>query len=391
MNRLPWKPMVLIGLLTFLLLAGACSGAQTPAGPAAPAPTTPGRGPAASTGAAQAQQQWDRLIAAAQKEGLVIVGMQLGPEVRQAMSEGFKAKYGISIDFVVGRAAENIPKLTAQRQSGLYLMDVYIDGLSSQLQLKEAGLLDPLEPLVVLPEVADPKMWVGGSINFIGKDKYALTFSSSPFKILAANTQTVKPDEVKSYKDLLAPKWKGQLALQDPTVSGAGNLALTVLVWNLELGEDFLDSLARQEPVISRNNRQLIEWVARGKYPLILGPDSSLLNEFAKSGAPLKPIWPVEGTGLSGGFGDLSVINRAPHPAAAQVFINWLLTKEGQTTINKAWGSQSARVDVIPDWIEPEYRIQPGYKYVQTDTEANAELRIKMMEMAKAKLGHLFQ
>ena len=93
------------------------------------------------------------------------------------------------------------------------------------------------------------------------------------------------------------------------------------------------------------------------------------MTEFRKAGAPVGWIVPAEGTYLSGGSTSLSLINKPAHPHAAQVFINWLLTKEGATILAKETLFQSARLDVPTDFLSPEEMRDPAQKYFIGETE----------------------
>ncbi len=337
------------------------------------------------------QQEWDSLVNAARKEGKVVISVSIGPGPRDALAQSFYEKYGISLDFVVGRSGELLPKFAAERGAGLYLMDVHLDGISSQLDMWKGGLIEPLsiEPALLLPEVRDPKVWMGGKMNLIGKDRYALSFFSRPTITLVINSELVKPEEIRSYRDLLDPKWRGKLVMQDPTVGGAGSVVMSVLAHDI-MGIDFLKELAKQEPLITRDARQQIEWTARGKYPIMMAPDSSVLADFMKAQAPLKVVWPIEGTSLMAGHGVLSFYSKAPHPAARKVFTNWVLTREAQTIFARAAGTISSRVDVsAEDWIGTDSLIQAGYNYVQVDTEEGAVQMVKTRALAKEIFGHL--
>ncbi len=144
----------------------------------------------------------------------------------------------------MGRSAEVTPKLVRERSAGLYLADVIGAGATSMiLETKPTGILAPLEPMLVLPEVMDPKVWSGGQL-FIDKGKFIKPMSADFSRSVARNTDLVKEGEIKSLLDLLDPKWKGKIVLSDPTAGGggAGNswLTLMVTVWGLEKTKDYL-------------------------------------------------------------------------------------------------------------------------------------------------------
>ncbi len=314
------------------------------------------------------QNEWNRTVAAGTKEGKVVIYTTAIPATRTSVADVFKKRYNITVEYIVGRGSELLPKLTQERKAGLYLADLYIAGATTQVNdMKPRGMLDPLKPLLILPEVTDPKGWWAGRLYFCDKEaQYALGFSLYAVGSMAQNTDLVKPQEIKSYKDFLNPKWKGKLVLGDPTVPGSG-LRLFSTVGGYIMGMDYMRELAKQEPLITRDQRQATEWVARGKYPIVIGIVQEVIESFKKVGAPLNYISPSEGTWLSSSPGVISLINKSAHPNAAKVFLNWLLTKEGQTVYSRASGIQSARVDVPTDHLDADWLRDPAAKYLFAD------------------------
>jgi ABC-type Fe3+ transport system substrate-binding protein len=72
---------------------------------------------------------------------------------------------------------------------------------------------------------------------------------------------------------------------------------------------------------------------------------------------------------ISGGFGSISLINKAPHPSAAKVFLNWFLSREGQTSWQRNVDSNSLRVDIAKDYMSDWQSKVPekGKEYIMTD------------------------
>ncbi|MDP2725495.1 MAG: hypothetical protein Q8O44_04385 [Syntrophales bacterium] len=109
-----------------------------------------------------------------------------------------------------------------------------------------------------------------------------------------------------------------------------------------------------------RNRRLLIEWLARNKYSIAIGADTQFYGEFKANGAPVAYLKLSEGSSASAGAGCLAMLQRAAHPNASLVLVNWLLTKEGQTIFQKAFGAPSVRLDVDMTGIEPTFIPQEG-------------------------------
>ncbi|MBI4332665.1 MAG: extracellular solute-binding protein [Chloroflexi bacterium] len=358
MKRLCWS--VMVAILT-VLVVGACRLEERPA--PAPPPGTP----AIAIPAAPWQQEWERILAEARKEETVTWYSFTGAVPRDIIGRILSEKYGIKVDFMAVRSVELFPKVVNERKAGLFIPDVLSGGPGAMVvNFKPSGFLDPIESAVVLPEAKDPAGWLGGQIRFIDKGpSRIISFVASLDNPLAINTEMVQPGELKSYQDLLLPKWKGKIVFNDPSVDGPG------LSWYFavkeSLGLDYLRQLAKQELVVIIDQRLQAEWLARGKYAIWLAPSDGPLSQFRQSGAPVQYLMPVEGTALSSGGGSVALMNRAPHPNAARVFINWLLSREGQAIWQKGAGQQSARLD-LPDAFAGNAR-QEGVKYVWISDE----------------------
>lgn len=311
---------------------------------------------------------WDKALQEGKKEGTVVIYSTGGGEVR-VLATAFQKKYGIAVESVVGRGAELTARLSSERKAGLYLVDLYLGGSGTAIvDWKGMGALAPIEPILILPEVLRPDVWYTGKLIFLDKQKLVvkgLAYASVP---LAINTNLVKPDEIKSYKDLLNPRWKGKIVMNDPTTRGTGGK--TAATVGLELmGWDFMEALAKQEPVIVRDQRLQIEWLAQGKYAIAFAPLTTPLAEFIKAGAPIKELTPVEGSHYTGGVGNIALVDRAPHLNATKIFVNWYLSREGQTLMSQETLNPSARLDVSTAGMDESRILKPGLKYVDSDSE----------------------
>ncbi|MBI4333191.1 MAG: extracellular solute-binding protein [Chloroflexi bacterium] len=340
------------------------------------------------------ERGWDKTVAEGKKEGSVLMYTSAGPEARKELSNAFKEKFGINLEWVAGTGPEVVKKLLSERQAGLFLADGVITGATTMLNtLKPENIFEPLDQMLVLPEVTDPKVWRGERMPFMDKDHQVISFIAGYRTYIAVNTDTVKEGEIKSYTDLLDPRWKGKLALDDPTMAGPGSQWLTILltrVWDVDKGKEFIRNLVKQEPAISRNWRLQVEWVARARYPVGLATMREPTAEFIASGAPLKWVRVAEGGDLSPGTGNIALVKRAANPRAATVFLNWLLTHEGQTALVRGFGSPSARMDVSTAGLDPFTVALPGEKVFWVD-ESFYLSRPQVIEMAKELFAPLLK
>lgn len=345
--------------------------------------------PPVQLGAAPAAQvsEWDKLIGAAKKEGTVVIYTSAGSTLTRAMQKGIKDRYGLDLEFLPGRGEELTAKLKAERGAGLYLADLLIGGSTIPIVLmKPNGLLDTLEPLLMLPEVTDAKLWWGGGLLWLDKDRTTLAFVNWPVAPMVINTSLITTEEIKSYNDLLNPKLKGKIVIDDPTVSGIGSKNVGFMAAT-SMGWDFVRELAKQNPTIQRDARLAIEGLAQGKYSVYIGAKPELVQDVKRAGAPVAYVIPKEGTYLTSGSGSIAAFSKMAHPNASKLFVNWLLTKEGQTIFSQAYGVPSARLDVPTDTFDPISVPKPGVQYVRGDAENFVSTQPEAMRMAGEILG----
>jgi ABC-type Fe3+ transport system substrate-binding protein len=332
--------------------------------------------------------KWDKVLADAKKEGKVAVAGPPGTSYREVM-RGFEKKYPeIALEFQSFTPAPFTARFAKERQAGQYLWDIYITGPTSfDVSAKKAGEIDPLRPLLILPEVLDEKVWLGGFAKaFLDSEKqYIFAFQAEVTPQVQVNREFIPESELNSVKGLLNPKWKGKIVIDDPRVDGAGSGRIAL--WTGQMGEEFVRALLKQDVGLTREGRQLADWLASGKYPIAIGANDTEIGNLKKLGVGLK-IEPLAGKlaeawRMSTGWGAVRLINKAPRSNAAAVFINWLLSREGQTAWATVAGRPSRRTDVQRvSGLSPE----PGVDYFDIDREERLALRDKAREIAKEVL-----
>ena len=219
---------------------------------------------------------------------------------------------------------------------------------------------------MVLPEVLDQSKWFEGRHYFADKEgKYLLKYALNPGVDVSYNTKLVNPDSIKSYWDLLDAKWKGKIVAYDPRARGSR--LFSYFYYNPELGPRYLRRLfSEMDLTASRDRRQMTDWLAAGKFAIALrtAPDASNLDDAKTQGLPVNWFTPghfKEAVGISGGPAHVGVVNRAPHPNAAKLFINWFLSREGQLmaqniAAKQGEGIDSLRIDIPKDMVPPTFR-----------------------------------
>jgi iron(III) transport system substrate-binding protein len=297
--------------------------------------------------------EWEKILDAAKKEARVVVSIPTSAELRKEFENGFKKAFpGIELELNVARGSSNINKIAEEQNAGVQSIDVHMGGTTSIITgLLAPNFLEPVMPSMVLPEVKDPKYWWGGHLWADNAKKFIYSFTAYMTETIWYNTALVKPEEINSWDNLLDPKWKGKIAILDPRSPGSGesNWAFLLRI----KGEQFLAKLAAQEMLVGRNLRQLGEAVARGKSAISIGVSYYTYQPFIKAGLPVKSISNIkEGYYAGSGSGNLAIVKNAAHPNAAKVFVNWLLSKEGQSAVTKALGQPTRRFDVDTKWTK---------------------------------------
>ena len=299
------------------------------------------------------QEEWERAVTAAKKEGTVAVMGPTGTHRRDVLTLPFQKKYGINVLYRGERGSGATPLVGTQQRAGFYMWDLLIGGTTTGLTgLGPMGAFQPMDPFLILPEVKNPKNWRGGSLEFVDPGHQMLVMSPSQRGTLFVNRDMVKPGEIKSYKDLLDPKWKGKIVVDDPRTPGPGQATFAFFYMHPDLGPDFIRALARQNILVIKNYRLEIDFVGQGKYPILIGTSDSMAEARMKQGVPLRIVDPrelKEGSDISPAAGNVAVFTQAPHPNATKVYLNWLLSKEGQTKFVRKAGYISNRLDVPTD------------------------------------------
>lgn len=333
------------------------------------------------------QERWKKTVAAAEAEGELIVAGPAGSLWREHLLSFGKAYPKINIKVTPFAGRDFWPRLMKEREVGQHLWDIRVGGAETQVyQLIKVNGLASVRDMFILPEVADEGNWRGGFDHMFldNAKRYVPAFTAYSSPLAYYNTKVIRPDELKSFDDLLNPKWKGKIALADPR---GGSIAVSMAIVYQKFGEDFTRKLLTdQAPVIVKNPRQMLGWFVSGQYPIAMGIPNTSFLEFEQKGIEI-PAGKVSGLDIwSVGVGSVQVPEPRPHPNATIVFVNWLLSKETQQTIMKAVELNSRRKDVAPN--DPDRVIEwDRYKdYVSGQTEEFFPAMAKFKELTRQVL-----
>lgn len=331
------------------------------------------------------KQEWEKILAAARKEGAVTIAGPPQAAERSVMQKFQKAYPGIKLEYTGLTNAQFMSRASTERTGGVYTWDVYIGGVSSGYRYVDQGFFQPIRSNLIHPELADDSIWLGGfDAGFQDNaGKYMYAFTGYITNLIAVNRSVVPESQLNSSKDLLDPKWRGKIVIYDPRAGGAGLLALSAL--RRELGDDAVKvMMVDQNPILSVDKRQFTEWVVRGRYPIGIGVVDAYLAPFLEEGLG-RDVSSLQ-TGLrvmTSGSGNLHIMDRNPHPNATKVFVNWLLSKETQADWAKTADTNSRRLDVPPG--SPETRPDPTLldHYANFNEERKNDFMQETQELAK--------
>ena len=332
------------------------------------------------------QTKWETTLAAAKREGVLVANGPPGDPLRKALKEFQKAYPDIKLK-LTGMGGRNFaPRILSERGAGKYLWDIHVGGSGTPARhLRPKGVLKKIKPALILPEVIDDRKWRGGfDAGFYDKRKDSVyAFEASLAFPVWVNQDYVPKSQLSQIKDLLDPKWKGKIVWDNPLRFGVGIGYCGHLL--RVLGDDFIRRLFAQDIAISTDHRQLIEMLVSGRRPIAGGVREEILGLFQAEGLGLnvKPLSPdtEEGVYLAQFSGGVILINQAPHPNSAKVFLNWLLSKKGQTAWTTHAGTNSRRLDVT---VGRDPRPKPNVRYHgDVAMEKNLPLAVQCVRIAK--------
>lgn len=285
-----------------------------------------------------------KIIEAAKREGAVSYYTTMTLSQSKKVVDKFQQKYPfLKPELFRGGGDEVLNRILNEARGGLNAWDVVSTRGDSVLTLKNASLIAPYR---------------SSESKFIDRDMvddegYWTAYYVNPY-VLGYNTNLVSKDQVpKTYEALLDPKWKGRkISIDD---SAYGFLAGLIRAWGKEKAVDYFKKLAAQEPVVMRGNTNRVQLAMAGEYPLIIAYAPTIQRETSKGHpmdwVPLEPV-PVQ-------VNPMMLATKAPHPNAGKLFIDFLLSKEGQKML-----VSFRRIPVRED-IEPEpARLFRGYKRI---------------------------
>jgi len=311
-----------IAVLIALLMAAAC-------GPSASAPTAqPSGSPQSAVAPAQPVQDpaLQALVDAARQEGAlnVIYPLESTSDTVSRWTEGFNRLYGLNLDvrFTPGPPMPELAARVAQEaQAGRTAStDVFIGAESHINTLANAGALEPVDWASWAPNVQDPRMVAAGGT--------AVAVQSS-LPGIAYNTSRLTGDLVpRGLEDMLKPAYKGRIA-STPYAASFDQIAVPE-AWGEQRATEYVERLAGQVAGLIRCNE--LERLTSGEFDaLVLACSQGPALKAQAQGAPIAYVIPADAPIMKPLY--MAIPKNAAHPNAAKLWIDYLLSPEGQAMI----------------------------------------------------------
>ncbi len=294
-------------------------------------------------------------IAAAKKEGKVVLYTSAPLSAAQKFVNAFQEKYGIAVELFRTGGVQVLRRFLMEQEAGHAGADVLVTSdLSAALDLKAKGMFVPFRPagLDHVPEaIRDPDShFVPQRVSIIS---------------IYGRTDLIPPAEMpKTWDDLLNPKFKGKLVMTNPSFTSL-QLAVVAMLSRAR-GWEFFERLNKNDVMVVQGNEQALNLVKTGERPIAAGADSQYANIARLAGHKIENVFPADGTFAIPSM--TAVVKGAKNPNAAKLLAEYTLSLEAE----KLWpesGIYAARADVDPPAGSPPIKdikvIPMDYTYIQ--------------------------
>ena len=305
-----------------------------------------------------AAQTQDQLIGGAKNEGRLVLYASAATQQLQMYMVAFNKRYPfIKTEYFRTDKQKLVTRVLLEEQTKQRIADLIHTSVIETHILKKRGALSRYVPAESASYPSQYKDLEG---------YWTSVYASGT--LMGFNTQQVKRAEApKTYEDLLNPRWKNNLGIDNTKIEWFSML--------LKLkGRSFMEKLAAQNPRVYAGNTNALNLLAAGEFPIMPGVYEYSVDSLKTKGAPVDWIGlePVITYTVA-----VSLPSNPPHPFAAKLFTEWLLTKEGQEVIN-----QYGRVPIRDD-IDSRYgKILKQHKLLMTDVDLS-QREVEVNEMIR--------
>ena len=255
-----------------------------------------------------------RLVERAKREGRVVLYTSLAPTESAPLAAAFEKKYGIKVELWRALSNQVVQRVITEAQGRRHSVDVIeTNGPEMEMMAREKLLGELYSPhLMDLPAAAIPahRTWFPDRMNYF---------------VVGYNTAKVQRSQIPAtYEGFADPKWKGRIGLEATDTEW---MATLIKMWGADKGMDYFRRLSAMKPDVRQGHVLLATLVAAGEVPVGLSMYSSNIVALKRKGAPIDfvPVQPV--VARPQGIG---VAKNAPHPYAALLLADYVLSLEGQ-------------------------------------------------------------
>jgi ABC-type Fe3+ transport system substrate-binding protein len=324
------------------------------------------------------QAEWDKTLEEAKGKDLNVI---IQPnEAFEAVVRVFQERFpDIKTQVSIIHPSQAAPRIVKEQEGNVYNWDVWWSTASNMNNVVlPAGGLEPIPDYLILPEVKEDSNW--------RDPRYSYTSDRGPFVFIHThflqnlglyNTEMV-PGGTLTMENILDPSLKGKIAIRVPSRPHGGTMMLAQMAKVAGI-ETVRKLLTEMEPVFIDNDQQVTQSVIGGEFAVGIGTTEQTYSECVREGG-CKTInmFPVSFMHSR----SVSILKNPPNPAGAKIFVNWLLSKEGQEVYVAEWaktnnsGAFSMRADVLgnPDHAgsTPDFSNLDQYVAVSLDSGSAA-------------------
>jgi iron(III) transport system substrate-binding protein len=313
------------------------------------------------------------ILEGARREAKLVIYTGVERAAAQSMLDAFAKKYPfISTQEVRASSSKLATRLDAEIEANRVGGDVFefsLPYLTTSLQQRgEILQYDSPEYAHYAKPYVEPGYWAATGLSSI---------------IILLNSRRVDAANVpKSLWDLTKPLWRNKLTIDNLEVSGTGYHWLVDVVNDQRLGWKYIEELGKNKPTLERGHAGMAQKVAAGEYfAAVEMTDFHLRNlRNASPNVPLLGVWPSEG--VSREPWTAGILKRAQHPNAAKLYLDFLLSREGQELYVRQMGWTSPRSDVE----SPGFKEMPAQlKTISAEMSPDEALRVRDSYVEKWK------
>jgi len=296
------------------------------------------------THGANEDNQQQRFVDGARKEGKMVFYTSVETEFARSLTVAFEAKYPfIKTDIFRSTHERIFSRMNVERQTGTYTADTVSVGEFETYHMQKKGFIAPYKsPLAaVFPDgFKDPNgYWTDLYDNVI---------------VTAFNTNRVRREELpKRYEDLLHPRWKARMVLDQNEDRWFANM---LYLMGEKKGMEFMQALAKQNISIRGGRSLVTQLLGAGEYDLQIVAYWYRPHLMKKQGAPVDWIG-IEPAIVA--LHPISIVERSPHPNAARLFIDFVISDEGQKIFVQR-GRESAKPGLKPEGYPAQLKLFPS-------------------------------